>query len=151
MINRRAVIKALSSGGALLGLGVLLPRRAMAVWDQPDFATLTQTDIIVKMFGTEPTESDTIHLKAPSSAIDGSMVPVSVSTTAENVKSISLFIEGNAQPLVAEFLIPEGTQAEVLTRLRLPRTSTITAVVEADGQLLSASIETKITDGDCNH
>lgn len=148
MVNRRAVIKAIASCGALMGIGVLLPRQVMAEWNQEAFAASTQTEAMQLMYGAIPVSSDEIHLKLPRIAIDGNLVPVSVITSIQQVESISLFIDGHAQPLIAEFIIPEGTQAKVLTRIRVAKTSTITAVVKAK-ELLSASQEIKIMQGDC--
>lgn len=78
------------------------------------------------------------------------MVPVTVRTSMANVESISLFVEGNPAPLVAEFLIPEGTEADVATRVRMASTSTVTAVVKAEGQLYSAAKEVKVVLGGCD-
>lgn len=149
MMNRRKVIKALATGGALIGVSVLMPGLALAEWNKEAFSSDNQTAAMKALLGAEPTESADVHLKAPSIAENGAVVPVTVKTAAANVESISLFVEGNPTPLVAEFLIPTGTLAEVSTRIRMGKTSKITAVVKADGQLLSASQETKVTIGGC--
>ncbi|RTE64280.1 twin-arginine translocation signal domain-containing protein [Amphritea opalescens] len=149
MMNRRAVIKAITSCGALLGIGVLLPRQVLAEWNQAAFAAETQAEAIKLMFGAEPVVSDEVHLKLPMRVADGMSVPVSVITSLPNVESISLFIEGSENPLVAEFILPARAQGEVLTRIRIPQTSTVTAVVKTGEQLLSASQEAKISSGDC--
>jgi len=65
------------------------------------------------------------------------------------VESMSIFVENNPNPLVAEFLIPAGTDADVSTRLRMGKTSKVTAVVKANGKLYSASKEVKVTIGGC--
>ncbi len=148
-MNRRAVIKAIVSCGGLFGIGVLLPRQVLAEWNQAAFSAETQAEAIKLMFGAEPVVSDEIHLKLPMAIADGATVPVSVITSVPNVESISLFVDSNENPLVAEFILSEGSQGEVLTRIRIKTTSTITAVVKADGQLLSASQETKVSSGDC--
>lgn len=149
MMNRRKVIKALATGGALIGVSVLMPSLAFAGWNKEAFGSDNQSGAMKALLGAEPTESADVNLKAPSIAENGAVVPVTVKTTAANVESISIFVEGNPTPLVAEFLIPAGTQAEVSTRIRMGKTSKITAVVKADGQLLSASQETKVTIGGC--
>ena len=149
MMNRRKVIKALATGGALIGASVLMPGLAFAGWNKEAFSSENQSMAMKALLGAEPSESAEINLKAPSIAENGAVVPVTVKTGAANVESISIFVEGNPTPLVAEFMIPTGTKAEVSTRIRMGKTSNITAVVKADGQLLSASQETKVTIGGC--
>ena len=149
MMNRRNVIMAFAIGGTLIGASVLMPRLAMAAWNKDAFGSDNQANAMKALLGAEPTASADVTLKAPSIAENGAVVPVTVKTTAANVESISLFVEGNPTPLVAEFSVPAGTNAEVSTRIRMGKTSNITAVVKADGQLLSASQETKVTIGGC--
>lgn len=149
MMNRRKVIKALATGGALIGASVLMPGLALAGWNKEAFGSENQGMAMKSLLGAEPTASADVSLKAPSIAENGAVVPVTVKTTAANVESISIFVEGNPTPLVADFMIPAGTKAEVSTRIRMGKTSNITAVVKADGQLLSASQETKVTIGGC--
>jgi sulfur-oxidizing protein SoxY len=149
MMNRRTAIKAIATGGALIGVSVLMPRLAMAAWNKDAFGADNQGGAMKALLGGEPTASADVNLKAPSIAENGAVVPVTVKTTAANVESISIFVEGNPTPLVAEFSIPAGTKAEVSTRIRMGKTSNITAVVKADGKLMSASQETKVTIGGC--
>lgn len=149
MLNRRAVIKAIATGGALVGTGVLVPRLAMAAWNNTAFAAQSQAVAIKALLGAIPVASDQVLLQAPGIAADGSLVPVTVKTSLTNVESISLFVEANPNPLVAEFIIPPGTEPSVSTRIRVHTSSTITAVVKADGQLLSNYQEAKVTIGGC--
>ena len=67
----------------------------------------------------------------------------------KNVESISVFVKDNPQPLTASFTLPKGTIADVSTRIKLAQTSTVTAVVKADGKLYSKSQEVKVTIGGC--
>lgn len=149
MINRRTVIKAVAAGSALMGAGVLMPRLAMAAWNTEAFKADNQGTAMQALLGAEPAASGDVNLKAPSIAENGAVVPVTVKTSAANVESISLFVEGNPTPLVAEFMIPAGTSPEISTRIRMGKTSMITAVVKADDKLMSASQETKVTIGGC--
>jgi len=148
MLNRRAVIKAIA-GGALVGAGVLVPRLAMATWNKTAFTAQNQAVALKALLGALPVASDQVVLQAPGIAADGALVPVTVKTSLTNVESISLFVEANPNPLVAEFIIPVGTEASVSTRIRIYTSSTITAVVKADGQLLSNFQEAKVTIGGC--
>ncbi|MBN0989539.1 thiosulfate oxidation carrier protein SoxY [Amphritea pacifica] len=148
MLNRRAIVKAIINGGALVGVGALMPRLAMA-WNKSAFAAQSQVFAVKLLLGGVPVVSDQVIVKAPAIAADGAMVPVTVKTSLDNVESISLFVEANLHPLVAQFIIPNGTEPSVSTRIRMRESSSITAVVKAGGQLMSASQETKVTNGGC--
>ncbi len=42
MMNRRKVIKAIATGGALIGASVLMPRLALAAWNKEAFGLITR-------------------------------------------------------------------------------------------------------------
>lgn len=149
-MNRRTVVKAIAVGGALAGVSVLMPRLAMAAWTESAFKATDQNSAVNALFGSSTLEdSAEVTLKAPDIAENGAVVPVTVSSTMQGVESMSIFIEGNPNPLAAEFIIPAGTDADVSTRVRMGKTSRVTAVVKAGGKLYSASKEVKVTIGGC--
>jgi sulfur-oxidizing protein SoxY len=148
-MNRRSVVKAIATGGALVGASVLMPRLAMAAWSEAAFKAEDQATAMQALLGGNPEESAEVTLKAPDIAENGAVVPVTVRSSMANVESMSIFVENNPNPLVAEFMIPAGTEADVSTRLRMGKTSKVTAVVKADGKLYSASKEVKVTIGGC--
>lgn len=149
-MNRRTLVKAVAAGGALMGLGVLMPRVAMAAWAKEAFEAKEQSAAINALYGSDaPVESAEVVLDAPDIAENGAVVPVSVSTNMANVESMSIFIENNPSPLAAQFMIPEGTAADVSTRVRMGKTTNVTAVIKADGKLYSATKEVKVTIGGC--
>ncbi|MBR9827291.1 MAG: thiosulfate oxidation carrier protein SoxY [Oceanospirillales bacterium] len=149
-MNRRSLIKVVAAGGALMGLSLLMPRMAMAAWAKEAFEAKEQNTAIKSLYGdAELTESAEVILDAPDIAENGAVVPVTVSTGMANVESMSIFIENNPSPLAAQFIIPEGTAADVSTRVRMGKTTNVTAVVKADGKLYSATKEVKVTIGGC--
>lgn len=148
-MHRRTVVKAMLACGALVGLGAVIPGVAFAARNKDAFGSDDQVKAMQALFDAEPADSPDIVLKAPSIAENGAVVPVTVSTEMTNVESISIFVADNPTPLVAEFMIPAGTEAKVATRIRMGKTSTITAVVKADGKLFSTARETKVTIGGC--
>ncbi len=149
-INRRTVVKAIATSGALIGASVLMPKIAFAAWNKDAFQAKDQTAAMNALFSsTAPEESAEVTLKAPDIAENGAVVPVTVSSTLTGVESMSIFIEGNPAPLAAEFMIPAGTKADVSTRVRMGKTTNVTAVVKANGKLYSAAKEVKVTIGGC--
>lgn len=149
-INRRTMVKAIATGGALIGASVLMPKIAFAAWSKDAFQAKEQTAALNALFSSaELEESAEVTLKAPDIAENGAVVPVTVVSTLSGVESMSIFIEGNPSPLAAEFIIPAGTKADVSTRVRMGKTTKVTVVVKANGKLYSASKEVKVTIGGC--
>ena len=148
-MNRRSVVKAIAAGGALVGASVLMPRIAMAAWTTKAFEAEDQAKAMNELLGGAAEESAEVTLKAPDIAENGAVVPVTVRSSMAGVESMSIFVENNPNPLVAQFMIPAGTDADVSTRLRMGKTSKVTAVVKANGKLYSASKEVKVTIGGC--
>ena len=93
--------------------------------------------------------SDKISIRAPDIAENGAVVPISVTTDIANAESISIVAEKNATPLSASFLLGPGAMGFVSTRIKMGKTSSVIAVVKADGKLYSTGKEVKVTIGGC--
>jgi sulfur-oxidizing protein SoxY len=144
-LTRRVFIRGAAAAAALLALP-----RALLAWPEKAFEAKSQDDTLNALFGTtETTESSAVVLSAPDIAENGAVVPVSVSTTLENVESISIIVEQNPSPLAASFDLGPNAVADVSTRLKMGKTSNVMAVVKADGKLHTAGKEVKVTIGGC--
>jgi sulfur-oxidizing protein SoxY len=146
-VGRRLLLK----GGAALAVLAALPRALLAAaWPEKAFASTEADAAMSALFGTtEATPSDRITLKVPEIAENGAVVPVTVSTTLENVESISLVVENNPRPLAASFEIPAGTLPDVSSRIKMGETSDVIAVVKTDAGIFSTSKQVKVTIGGC--
>jgi sulfur-oxidizing protein SoxY len=146
-IGRRALIM------AGLGLTALLavPRALLAAaWPADAFGSDTAGGALKQLFGTDQVaQSSAISLGAPEIAENGAVVPISVETSLDNVKSVSIVVEKNPRPLAVSFQIPPGTLAEVSCRIKMGETSPVLAVVETDSGLFMTSKEVKVTIGGC--
>ena len=152
-VTRRLIIKGVGAV-ALVGLGhaTLGPWPALAANDKyPDdaFKQKNAGEAIKALYGKDHEASDKIKLDAPEIAENGGVVPISVTTTLEKVASISFFVAENPNALAASYRIPDGTIPAVANRLKMAKTSNVTAIVEADGKLYSATKEVKVTVGGC--
>ena len=138
---------------ALIGLGNLpfAPARAAANDKYPEeaFKQKSDVDAIKSLYGKTAEASDKVKLDAPEIAENGAVVPISVATTLEKVTTISLFVAENPNALAASYKFPDGTIPAVANRLKMAKTSNVTAIVEADGKLYSATKEVKVTVGGC--
>ena len=153
---RRVIIKG-AVLASLAGLGIsesAFPLKAQAAaerskWPKDAFAQKTQADVIKALYAKTPEESSKVALDAPEIAENGAVVPISVSSTLGDVTSISILVAENPFPLAASYRIPAGASAMVGSRLKMAKTSKVTALVEAGGKLYSASKEVKVTVGGC--
>jgi sulfur-oxidizing protein SoxY len=90
-----------------------------------------------------------IQLTVPEIAENGSVVPVTVSSTLPNVEQISILVDKNPNVLAANFTIPAGTEGLVTTRVKMGKTANVVALVKADGKFYRVAKEVKVTAGGC--
>ena len=152
-IKRRTFLKqtlAASTVALAAGAGVLVPRAVLAMWPEAAFRADKVSEALGGLVGSDATtSSDQIAIKAPDIAENGAVVPVTVSSGLGNVESISIVAVNNPFPLTSNFILSEGTEAFVSTRIKMAQTSEVMAVVKANGTLYSASKEVKVTIGGC--
>jgi sulfur-oxidizing protein SoxY len=152
--TRRLILQGAASV-ALLGLGNLpfgaTSARAAANDKYPEeaFKQKSEADAIKALYGRTAEPSDKVKLDAPEIAENGGVVPISVTTTLDKVTSISFFVAENPSALAASYRISDGTIPAVANRLKMAKTTNVTAIVEADGKLYSATKEVKVTVGGC--
>jgi sulfur-oxidizing protein SoxY len=153
--TRRLIIKGTVVAGLGLGIGEIgIPLQPQAAaegskWPKEAFAQKTEADAIKALYGKAAEESGEVMLDAPEIAENGAVVPISISSTLNGVTSISILVAENPFPLAASYKIPAGASAMVGSRLKMAKTSKITALVEAGGKLYSATKEVKVTVGGC--
>ena len=113
------------------------------------FTAKNQTDAIRLLYGKAAEPTDKIKLDAPEIAENGAVVPISVGADLADVTSIALLVSDNPNTLAAFYKIPPGTVPSIANRLKMAKTSTVIAIVEAGGKLFSATKEVKVTVGGC--
>jgi sulfur-oxidizing protein SoxY len=152
--TRRLVLKG-AGVVALIGLGILPfdPMPALAAandkWPEEAFKQKAEADAIKALYGKTAEVSDKVKLDAPEIAENGAVVPISVTTTLTDVTSISFLVADNPSALAASYIIPAGTMPSVANRIKMAKTSKVTAIIEAGGKLYSATKEVKVTVGGC--
>ena len=156
--TRRLILKgcgviALAGLGAKLGILTFAPTPAFAAandkWPEEAFKQKAEADAIKALYGKTAEVSDKVKLDAPEIAENGAVVPISVSTTLTDVTSISFLVADNPSALAASYIIPAGTMPAVANRIKMAKTSNVTAIIEAGGKLYSATKEVKVTVGGC--
>jgi len=120
-----------------------------AGWNKQAFETKSLPETVKALGGTTAAESKDITITAPDIAENGAVVSVAVASSIPKTESISILIEKNPNPLAASFMIPAGTEPSVGTRVKMGQTSTVYAVVKADGKFYMSGKEIKVTLGGC--
>jgi sulfur-oxidizing protein SoxY len=152
-MKRRNFLKgtfATSMVGVAVSAGMLSPKAVLAAWPETSFAQKKLGDAITSLLGTSNTSpSGAIKIKAPDIAENGAVVPVTISTTMSNVKTITLLVSKNPQPLCSNFELADNAEPFVSTRIKMGKTSDVVAVVKSGGKLFSANKTVKVTIGGC--
>ncbi len=151
-MDRRSVLKVFFTGIALSVAPWLRRARAAAdaaQWPKDAFAQKSEADAIKTLYGKAAEVSDKVKLDAPEIAENGAVVPISVSSALPDVTSIAVLVSENPFPLAAYYKVAPGTSGLVGNRLKMAKTSKVTALVEAGGKIYSASKEVKVTVGGC--
>jgi len=152
-MQRRTFLKGSMASGAVavaVGAGLLTPQTVLAAWPKAAFEAKGVDGTMSALFGgAGTTDSKDIKIKAPDIAENGAVVPVSVTTSISGIESISLLAAANPSPLTASFNLSANTEGYVSTRIKVRKTSKVTAVVKAGGKLFTASKDVKVTIGGC--
>lgn len=145
--GRRLLLK----GGAALAVLAALPRAVFAAaWPKQAFASTAAAQALTELLGTDrTTPSDQVMLKVPEIAENGAVVPVTISTTLDDIESISIVVEKNPRPLAATFEMSYGALPEISSRIKMGETSQVMAVVKTGSGIYSTSKEVKVTIGGC--
>jgi sulfur-oxidizing protein SoxY len=151
--NRRVLLKGTLAAGATgiaISAGLLTPKAVLAAWPKAAFEAKDSKAALEASLGSSATtESGDIKLKAPDIAENGAVVPVTVTSDIANTEAISIVVAENGTPLAATFNLGPTTTGFVSTRIKMGKTSDVTAVVKAGGKLYSTSKNVKVTIGGC--
>ncbi len=64
-------------------------------------------------------------------------------------QGVYILVDKNPNALAASFAIPQGTEANVATRIKMGQTSNVLALVKANNQFYVTTKEVKVTLGGC--
>jgi sulfur-oxidizing protein SoxY len=152
-LHRRTFLKGTLASAALgvaAAAGLLRPTRALAAdWPKGAFEAKSVDDALKSLYGGVQTAgAGAIKIKAPIQAENGAVVPISVSAGMPNVEAISIYVEKNERPLIANTEIA-GAGGYFSARMKMAQSSDVQVVVKADGKLYSAKQNIKVTVGGC--
>ncbi len=144
MMSRSAAVAALVAGAGVL------PARAQSAWAKAAFEGKTIDEVMKGLGLAKPVESADIVFTAPDIAENGAVVPIAASTALPGVKRIAVLVEKNPTTLAGIFEFTDAVETSVKTRIKMGQTSNVLAVaIMADGKVLYAQKEVKVTLGGC--
>ena len=149
-MNRRKMLSRSAAVATLLGTVGLLPQAAQAAYNSGAFEIKTMADLVKSLGGSAPTESKDVTITGPDIAENGAVVPIGVSTALAGVKRLLVLVEKNPSVLSAMFDVSDAVDANFTTRVKMGQSSNVMAVaMMADGKVLFAQKEVKVTLGGC--
>ena len=149
-MKRRDLLSHSAKVAALLAAAGLLPQAAQAAYDTPAFDAKTIDDAVKLLGGSAPVESREVTITAPDIAESGAAVQVGVATALSGVKRLLVLVEKNPNVLSAAFDVSDALDANFVIRVKMGQTSNVyAAALMADGRVLFAQKEVKVTLGGC--
>lgn len=150
MHTRRKLLGDSAKVMALLAGAGLLPQAAQAAWTQAAFEAKTVADALKALGGGAPVESKDVTITGPDIAENGAVVPVGVASALPGVKRLAVLVEKNPSALAAVFEVSDAVEPSFNTRVKMGQSSNVLAVaLMADGKVLFAQKEIKVTLGGC--
>ena len=150
MQTRREMIARSAGVAALLAGAGVLPARAQAAYNKAAFEGKSVDEAVKGLGLAKPVESKDIVFTAPDIAENGAVVPIGASTVLPGVRRIAFLVEKNPTTLAAVFDFTDAVETSVKTRIKMGQTSSVLAVaIMADGNVLFAQKEVKVTLGGC--
>ena len=154
MQSRRKMLSQSAAVAAMLVTVGALPRIASAqaagAWNSAAFDAKTMPDVMKALGGSAPVESKDVTITGPDIAENGAVVPIVAATSLPGVKRILILVEKNPAMLIAAFDMTDAIESNISTRVKMGQTSNVFAVaMMADGKVLYAAKEVKVTLGGC--
>lgn len=148
-MKRRFLLRLLPLAG---GIALLFrPLLAAAGWNTTAFMATTEKDALDALFpGTAIEPSGAIRIETHDVVENGAYVPVQIESTLPDVDLISIVVERNPNPLIAQFELSPRCRAFVATRIKVGEPSDVAAVVRSRGRLFSARRFVEVVEGGCS-
>jgi sulfur-oxidizing protein SoxY len=150
--RRQLLSRSAQVAGMLAALGLLpgLAQAQAAAYNTAAFDAKTMAELMKALGAGAPAESKDVTITGPDIAENGAVVPVGASTTLAGVKRMLLLVEKNPSMLSAMFDVSDAVDANFSTRVKMGQSSNVFAVaMMADGKVLYAAKEVKVTLGGC--
>ena len=147
---RRDTLKYLASSSMILVSGLLKPIAVFAKWNEAAFSAIDFDEAIAAYFpDQEIKESEQIKIGVHPIVENGAVVPVKVKTDLPNIESITIFVDKNPNPLIANFDLSPGCVGFISTRIKIQQASNIIVTVKSNGAIFSTRKFIEVHEGGC--
>lgn len=135
---------------ASLGMLPSLAQAQAAAYNSAAFDAKNMADLAKALGGSAPAESKDVTVTGPDIAENGAVVPIGAASSLPGVKRLLILIEKNPSLMAAMFDVTDAIETNLATRVKMGQSSNVYAVaVMADGKMLFAQKEVKVTLGGC--
>lgn len=152
-ITRRTFVRATVSSMAVstgMGAGIFASRSVAAALPAQTFFATSPDAAISAVLGTDQSTPDpAVELDVAGMVETADVVPVSVSTTLDDVSSITIVADNNPNPIIAHYRLDPRLQPYVATRVRLAKSGDVRALVMAGKSVHSTSKNVEISISGC--
>ena len=131
-------------------LGLAFSKISLANWVASDFRRQDIKTTLTDLFPDQTiVTSNKIKLKLPRIAENGSVVPITITSTLENVDTIYILSEKNPVPLIAQFSLNPELETFIGARFKMAETCDVIVIVKAEDQYYQTRQKVKVTLGGC--
>ncbi len=151
--NRRQFLQCSASLGAFSVFavtGMLRPGSAHAQWREDFFSAGNLEQTLKRLFqDREIVDSNRISIKAPKTAENGAIVPITIKSDLDNVNKVYLLVEKNPVPLAAEFSLTAAVAVYLKARIKMAESCDVIAIADTGEQLLRTNRPVDVSIGGC--
>jgi len=135
---------------ASYGISLSFAKLSAANWLVNDFRQQSIKTTLAELFpGQTLQKSNKIHLKLPRIAENGSVVPITITSSIENIDTVYILSEKNPVPLVAKFSLSPDLETFIGARFKMKETCDVIVIVKASEQYYQTRQKVKVTLGGC--
>lgn len=132
------------------GFVLLETELSQAEWKAADFAPGPFDATMKQLLKGKPiVETNKIDLNIPEIAENGALVPVTVTSSLQDIRRIALVVEQNPVPLAIQAQLMPELLPFLSARLKIASSSFVYAIVEDEKTCYSVKKKVKVTIGGC--
>ncbi|BCG64409.1 MAG: sulfur-oxidizing protein SoxY [Methyloprofundus sp.] len=130
--------------------GLIFSKVSLGTWLASDFSKQAIDATLAQQFGEQILlTTSKIKLKLPRVAENGSVVPITITSSIDNVDTVYIFAEKNPVPFIAKFSLDPELETFIGARFKMKETCDVIVIVHADGQYYQIKQSVKVTLGGC--
>lgn len=130
--------------------GLIFSKVSLGNWLASDFSKQAIDATLKQQFGDQILlTTPKIKLKLPRVAENGSVVPITITSSIDNIDTVYIFAEKNPVPFIAKFSLAPELETFIGARFKMKETCDVIVVVHADGQYYQTRQRVKVTLGGC--